>query len=192
MYKYFKLLHRGDVCQPSQHVSLCKKCFQTAYHTMPTCPQSSDVFLPPIHPHMSPTFPHCLGLQNWVLNCILCPLNASKGMWDNYNLRQEITLENLFVLFIFCQPADNFDGNGNGTPVITVYNIRLLLVFYTFQWSNMFSGTNYIWKSGAACNNNDHHHHHHHVLTLRRLMSYIYGAPILDVSRSHTTTQHSR
>jgi len=36
------------------------------------------------------------------------------------------------------------------------------------------------------------------VLTLRRLMSfiyiyiYIYAAPILDVSRSHTTTQHSR
>ena len=29
-------------------------------------------------------------------------------------------------------------------------------------------------------------------LTLRRLMSYIYGAPILDVSRSHTTTQHGR
>ena len=29
-------------------------------------------------------------------------------------------------------------------------------------------------------------------LTLRRLTSYIYGAPILDVSRSDTTTQHSR
>jgi len=29
-------------------------------------------------------------------------------------------------------------------------------------------------------------------LTLRWLLSYIYGAPILDVSRSHTTTQHSR
>ena len=29
-------------------------------------------------------------------------------------------------------------------------------------------------------------------LTLRLLMSYIYGAPILDVSRSHTTTYHSR
>jgi hypothetical protein len=28
-------------------------------------------------------------------------------------------------------------------------------------------------------------------LTLRLLMPYIYGAPILDVSRSHTT-QHSR
>jgi len=31
-----------------------------------------------------------------------------------------------------------------------------------------------------------------HNLILRRLMSYIYAAPILDVSRSHTTTQHSR
>ena len=29
-------------------------------------------------------------------------------------------------------------------------------------------------------------------LTLRRLMSYLHGAPILDVSRSQTTTQHSR
>jgi len=28
--------------------------------------------------------------------------------------------------------------------------------------------------------------------TLRSLTLYIYGAPILDVSRSHTTTQHSR
>jgi len=42
-------------------------------------------------------------------------------------------------------------------------------------------------------------HHFLHVsrirvksLTFRRLMSYIYGAPTLDVSRSHTTTQHSR
>ena len=42
-------------------------------------------------------------------------------------------------------------------------------------------------------------HHFLHVrrirvklLTFRRLMSYIYGKPILDVSRSHTTTQYSR
>jgi len=42
-------------------------------------------------------------------------------------------------------------------------------------------------------------HHFLHVskirvkpLTLRLLMSYKYGAPILDVSRSHTTTHHSR
>ena len=42
-------------------------------------------------------------------------------------------------------------------------------------------------------------YHFHHVsrirvklLTFRLLMSYLYGAPILDVYRSHTTTQHSR
>ena len=42
-------------------------------------------------------------------------------------------------------------------------------------------------------------HHFLHVsrirvklLTFRLPMSYIYGAPILDVSRSYTTTQHSR
>ena len=42
-------------------------------------------------------------------------------------------------------------------------------------------------------------HHFLHVSTIRiklrnfrLLMSYVYGAPILDVSRSHTTTQHSR
>ena len=42
-------------------------------------------------------------------------------------------------------------------------------------------------------------HHFLHVsrirvksLIIRLLMSYIYGAPILGVSRSHTTTQHSR
>ena len=33
---------------------------------------------------------------------------------------------------------------------------------------------------------------YNHILTLRLLMSYIYGAPILDVSRSHTTTHHSQ
>ena len=40
----------------------------------------------------------------------------------------------------------------------------------------------------------DHHRAAIQYLTLRRLMSYIYiyGAPILDVSRSHTTMQHSR
>jgi len=30
------------------------------------------------------------------------------------------------------------------------------------------------------------------ILTLRLLRSYIYGAPILDVSRSYTTTHHTR
>ena len=44
------------------------------------------------------------------------------------------------------------------------------------------------------CQNSGRDYMRNFELTLRRLMShiYIYGAPILDVSRSHTTTQHSR
>jgi len=36
-------------------------------------------------------------------------------------LTQEITLENLYVMFIFCKQTDNFDGNENGTR----YNIKV-------------------------------------------------------------------
>ena len=52
---------------------------------------------------------------------------------------------------------------------------------YMFKEGSLFGMTTYFVAKFPA-------------LTLRRLMSYIYiyGAPILDVSRSHTTTQHSR
>jgi len=43
-------------------------------------------------------------------------------------------------------------------------------------WGSLYTGTNLLLI----------------YLTLRLLMSYIYGAHILDVSRSHTTTHHSR
>jgi hypothetical protein len=35
--------------------------------------------------------------------------DARSGMFDKYNLRQDITMKSLFVLFIFCNPTDNFD-----------------------------------------------------------------------------------
>ena len=51
--------------------------------------------------------------------------------------------------------------------------------------------------TNELCQSNSSHNHvgsciKVNKLTLKRLMSYIYGAPILDGSRSHTTTQHSR
>jgi len=63
-----------------------------------------------------------------------------------------------------------------------------------------FSNPNGRYEALTLCEYQVHHRQtlqlyvllHLHTLTLRRLMSYIYGAPILDVSRSHTTTQHSR
>ena len=68
------------------------------------------------------------------------------------------------------------------------------LKLYTFLDTKYFCGG---WLSGATSfrgsSVNDRPRSTACIyLTLRRLMSYIYGAPILDVSRSHTTTQHSR
>ena len=34
-------------------------------------------------------------------------------MQGKYNLRQDITLESLLVLFIFCKPTDSFDVGGD-------------------------------------------------------------------------------
>jgi len=48
--------------------------------------------------------------------------------------------------------------------------------------SKLYSSPHLLWITLVTFGN----------LTLRWLMSCIYGAPILDVSRSHTTTQHSR
>ena len=81
-------------------------------------------------------------------------------------------------------------------------------VFFRVQLSNAHS---FIWRLGNDFNplNTELNpicsllallaHHFLHVsririksLTIRLLMSYIYGSPILDVSRSHTTTHHSR
>jgi hypothetical protein len=42
-------------------------------------------------------------------------------------LRQEITLDNVFVLLIVCNPTNNFDGNGNGSPLISYVSVAELL-----------------------------------------------------------------
>ena len=65
-------------------------------------------------------------------------------------------------------------GRGRTDHAPTVNQRRLLQLISSWRWA---------W----GCPKHDVLY-----LTLRWLMSYIYGAPILDVSRSHTTTQHSR
>jgi len=69
------------------------------------------------------------------------------------------------------------------------WHLQKILLFLGFQFRIFSADTNtpaflpFLWI---------YLHVYSARLTLRRLMSYIYGAPILDVSRSHTTTQHSR
>jgi len=85
-------------------------------------------------------------------------------------------LENIFRSCIQYRPLFVFSTNFWNTAIIELQpNIvnDACLVFYSIMCNRIHGFT-------------------HFSLTLRRLMSYIYGAPILDVSRSHTTTQHRR
>jgi len=77
--------------------------------------------------------------------------------------------------------------------IVTIFVINVYMVLFLFNPLNPeLNPICYLLALLGA-------HHFLHVsmirvklLTFRLLMSYIYGAPILDVSRSHTTTQHSR
>ena len=71
--------------------------------------------------------------------------------------------------------------------VLSAWNPRVLTLYSTIKPSSyesyvLCSLNHHFFASISQCS----------LLTLRLLMSYIYGAPILDVSRSHTTTHHSR
>jgi len=45
-------------------------------------------------------------------------------------LRKDITLENFFVLFIFCKPTDSLDGNGNLTSPYDIQVCNLSFVHF--------------------------------------------------------------
>ena len=62
--------------------------------------------------------------------------------------------------------------------------VRLTFLAHSFRMRPIFQGLPWFECDGLG--------EEDELLTLRVLMSYIYGTPILDVSRSHTTTQHSR
>ena len=107
--------------------------------------------------------------------CVLWPWNISGNISQNYSPIRRASLCALNLI-----PIEN---PANKAYVLNPLNPELNPICYLLA------------LIGA--------HHFLHVsrirvklLTLRRLMSciyiYIHGAPILDVSRSHTTTQHSR
>jgi len=98
-------------------------------------------------------------------------LGEEKELW---------TLPGIESRSFFCPARSHFtNGIENFVPKteVAAYMYFTFITFFHILQVLIFINV-YIW--GYSC------------LTLRRLMSYIYGAPILDVSRSHTTTQHSR
>jgi len=107
-----------------------------------------------------------------------------------------------FVQSVFIRSLSNLDGHGCVHPsdmtyycLTTDHDCRVLSFYF---WSRpsyrRFLGRGeiiiYVVGSPSLIDGDDDGVWQ--ILTLRRLMSYMYGAPILDVSRSHTTTQHSR
>ena len=84
------------------------------------------------------------------------------------------------------------------TVQITRCNLKCIVTKYKADTCSQNTTVLYIANDGkylATTNFGPYSCHHqvvHLSLTRRLLMSYVYGAPILDVSRSHTTTHHSR
>jgi len=70
---------------------------------------------------------------------------------------------------------------------IVSHNKSLNAVYFLYLYWYLSNNLHGITSQTINCTDNAVR-----TLTLTWLMSYIYGAPILDVSRSHTTTQHSR
>jgi len=105
--------------------------------------------------------------------------------WQSYRLHVPIALKSGSLNLL--EPSGPVQAcNGITQPLPWLYNFRVFNPLNT-----ELNSICYLLALLA--------HHFLHVsrirvksLTIRLLMSYIYGAPILDVSRSHTTTHHSR
>jgi len=110
--------------------------------------------------------------------------------------------ENIFVFLVLvkCILSRYANSEDDFASIFLVNTIRLPTLknskavednnalHYTKQRNIFFN--NSVWELNKLTQN--YQKSPQKLLTLRWLMSYIYGAPILDVSRSHTTTQHSR
>ena len=128
---------------------------------------------------------NCLGCKLGIATLVLQPVserraltcgNYCKGPGTNticFQINQPIRCTSLSA-FVRSANRTDHDQQHCYHHVPTVNKRRLLQLINSWWWAWGYSK------------------HVELYLTLRRLMSYIYGAPILDVSRSYTTTQHSR
>ena len=84
---------------------------------------------------------------------------------------------------------------GDKKPLLNIYTYIYIYIYISSVRKRLSFYVHYVSIFRAVYTVNTKYERRD-LLTLRRLMSYIYiyiyGAPILDVSRSRTTTQHSR
>ena len=136
---------------------------------------------------------HCtfMTLSPWVLIIMrnvsgkICTKIKDSFMFNKFIYRKSCRLwDNVEK---YCSPGQATDDNmAHLFWILDNWGRRHKLRIYNIVW--LFHGKNgwantsqsYITRTITL------------LLTLRQLMLYMYGAPILDVSRSHTTTHHSR
>ena len=129
--------------------------------------------------HANTQFPFLSN--NFLIFFILFPFRLKKGLNLTNITSQSEAILNTYLLHYF-------------TPVIFLQDNILLYAIFSFMLNCLFqarSSVHFFFYENVVVTD---FYRTTIALTLRRLMSYIYiyGAPILDVSRSHTTTQHSR
>ena len=132
-------------------------------------------------------FSHCQYIYNWHIWPWIIVVEISDIVL-RVRLRNNITMFSL-NLGKFVQIGDCFNNAGSWNK-----KERLLNIIEVNPLNPELNPICYLLALLGA-------HHFLHVsrirvksLTIRLLISYIYiyGVPVLDVSRSHTTTQHSR
>jgi len=119
---------------------------------------------------------------------------------DIQTISSNEVLNNCFTMYIKTLPCSSHPPHTTATSICTSaenHNQDLLCYLHGAVFLNylhfLLCSQNSHTDQGSVQNKSSPHTLSHNIsLTLRSLMLYIYGAPILDVSRSHTTTQHSR
>jgi len=121
-------------------------------------------------------------MQNWVL----------QSRWHHWMLRSCVFTTKLYILHSILTQSCQLPKNPTSCCFLfKSHHVSQLALFFNPLNAELNPICCLLALLGA--------HHFLHIsrirvksLALRLLMSYIYGAPILDVSRSHTTTHHSR
>jgi hypothetical protein len=156
--------------------------------------------------------------QDATLHSIFCletALHVSGGTATHYQERKQLYLQRLIFVTPLLLPAITAARSSNGVtntrccrysclrswwcvavPPETCRAVsrqnKLCNVASCWAYIRIQLSVVWLWLELKSQIRETNSHFTPELLTLRLLMSCIYGAPILDVSRSHTTTHHSR
>ena len=131
--------------------------------------------------------------ENSLTSLLHAWIRVQVSFFPHYFVHFSVTLEGN-TLTLLGKPQNNISRNckERAQTLLLIFGNKLVLVYCAVVWvreKRVIISNSSAWtrQGGGKIKGR-----FERKLTLRRLMSCIYGAPILDVSRSHTTRQHSR